>query len=597
MAALNAKRRFAVAAFAPGLLNVALLAAAFALPAVLAIARAATPCWRSRSARSSAGVLQVVAQWPALRAIGYAGRPALVARPRRAQGLPAHRPADVRHRRLLRRPRPLAPLPLGARHRRAELLLVGDAPLRLPAGHLRDGALDRGAAVALDARGAGAIGRAREDVGARHGPRDVRRASRRASRCWSSASRSSSRSSSAARSTRAAAHETARALVWQGGAIWTVAAVRQTVPAFYALGDTRTPVARERDRPRARSSPSPLGLRGPMGHVGISVAVAGSSAVQMVLLLAGLRWRMGTVRGRRARPIGGPHARRVGRGVRGRVGRSPACVTPEGPAEGVARALPGLVGLPAFATVFVTRRLGAAVARARGDPRAPSPASALRRGRSGRHSMKPSRDQRRAWSTRSSWPAPSKPTGLPRAHVCRGRLRGPLERRQVEPAQRDDAAARRWRGPAERPGCTRQLNVFDVHCADGLQVNFVDLPGYGWARRSKSERGEWQGMIEGYLPASGEPARRRHPRRRAPRTRGRRAAARRVPGPAPGRQRVAPPLEIDLVATKIDKLGAAGRKPALDAVKKAVGGGVVGFSAVTGDGREALWARIRHAVL
>src|SRR5439155_23994480 len=39
-----------------------------------------------------------------------------------------------------------------------------------------------------------------------------------------------------------AVRETARALVWQGGAIWTVAAVRQLVPVFYALGDTRTPV-------------------------------------------------------------------------------------------------------------------------------------------------------------------------------------------------------------------------------------------------------------------------------------------------------------------------------------------------------------------
>ena len=40
-----------------------------------------------------------------------------------------------------------------------------------------------------------------------------------------------------------------------------------------------------------------MGLKGPMGHVGISVAVAGSSAVQMVLLLGALRWRMGTVEG------------------------------------------------------------------------------------------------------------------------------------------------------------------------------------------------------------------------------------------------------------------------------------------------------------
>jgi GTP-binding protein len=146
------------------------------------------------------------------------------------------------------------------------------------------------------------------------------------------------------------------------------------------------------------------------------------------------------------------------------------------------------------------------------------------------------------------------------------------------------------------PGCTRQLNVFHVRCADGLEVNFVDLPGYGWARRSKTERGEWQGMIEGYL---------RH-----------RASLRAVVilvdvrrGPEEeenqlteflGQRRAVSqprPLETIFVATKIDKVGAAARKPALDAVKKRVGGGVVGFSAVSGEGREALWARIRHAVL
>jgi GTP-binding protein len=146
------------------------------------------------------------------------------------------------------------------------------------------------------------------------------------------------------------------------------------------------------------------------------------------------------------------------------------------------------------------------------------------------------------------------------------------------------------------PGCTRQLNVFHVRCADGLQLNFVDLPGYGWARRSKTERGEWQGMIESYL---------RH-----------RASLRAVVilidvrrGPEDEEQQLteflserravseARPLETIFVATKIDKLGTAARKPALEAVKRRVGGGVVGFSAVSGEGREALWGRIRHAVL
>src|ERR1700733_3441182 len=49
------------------------------------------------------------------------------------------------------------------------------------------------------------------------------------------------------------------------------------------------------------------------------------------------------------------------------------------------------------------------------------------------------------------------------------------------------------------PGCTRQLNVYEVRCSDELSLRFVDLPGYGWAKRSKKERSEWQAMIEGYL--------------------------------------------------------------------------------------------------
>ena len=149
------------------------------------------------------------------------------------------------------------------------------------------------------------------------------------------------------------------------------------------------------------------------------------------------------------------------------------------------------------------------------------------------------------------------------------------------------------------PGCTRQINVFEVRCADGLALRFVDLPGYGWARRSKTEKKEWQGMIEGYL------------RKRA----GLRAVVvlldvRRgveeeerqlVEFLAEPRQVSAPgPLAVVLVATKVDKLGAAGKKPALEKVRrgaKDVGGKVIGFSAVTGEGREELWARIRGAVL
>jgi GTP-binding protein len=146
------------------------------------------------------------------------------------------------------------------------------------------------------------------------------------------------------------------------------------------------------------------------------------------------------------------------------------------------------------------------------------------------------------------------------------------------------------------PGCTRQLNIYEVRCADQLTLRFVDLPGYGWAKRSKKERGEWQGMIEGYL------------QKRA----GLRAVAvlvdfrrgiedeerqlvdflrqpRLVSDPKP--------IDIILVATKVDKVGAAQRKPALAAVSRNAGTHAIGFSAVTGEGREELWARIRAATL
>jgi GTP-binding protein len=153
------------------------------------------------------------------------------------------------------------------------------------------------------------------------------------------------------------------------------------------------------------------------------------------------------------------------------------------------------------------------------------------------------------------------------------------------------------------PGCTRQLNVFEVRLADDLTLRLVDLPGYGWARRSKKERAEWQAMIEGYLT--------------------KRASLRAIVLLVDVRRGVEDeetqlveflreprkvseprPLEVILVATKIDKLGVAARKPALEKVRHgavaagaSLAGGALGFSAVTGEGSQELWDRIRRAAL
>jgi putative peptidoglycan lipid II flippase len=81
--------------------------------------------------------------------------------------------------------------------------------------------------------------------------------------------------------------QTGHALAAQGLGIWTVALVRQILPVYYALGDTRTPVIVSL-LDLAAFIVLAVTLRGPLGHVGIGLAVAGSSAVQMALLWAGL---------------------------------------------------------------------------------------------------------------------------------------------------------------------------------------------------------------------------------------------------------------------------------------------------------------------
>lgn len=45
------------------------------------------------------------------------------------------------------------------------------------------------------------------------------------------------------------------------------------------------------------------------------------------------------------------------------------------------------------------------------------------------------------------------------------------------------------------PGCTRGLIFYSI----GDRMVLVDLPGYGWARRSADEKAAWKPLVEGYL--------------------------------------------------------------------------------------------------
>ena len=134
------------------------------------------------------------------------------------------------------------------------------------------------------------------------------------------------------------------------------------------------------------------------------------------------------------------------------------------------------------------------------------------------------------------------------------------------------------------PGCTRAINVFEAELDDGFRVRLVDLPGYGYAKRSKGERGEWGPMLEGYLQ-----------------TRARLDAVVLIVDVRRGLEDDDAQLVefvtragrgVVVVATKLDKLARAQQKPALARVREKAGGGVIGFSGVTGEGRAALWARL-----
>jgi putative peptidoglycan lipid II flippase len=150
-------------------------------------------------------------------------------------------------------------------------------------------------------------------------------------------------------------HQTARALAWQGGAIFTVAATRQLVPAFHALGDTRTPVVVSAIDLVAFIVLA-LTLRGPFGHVGISIAVAGSSVVQMVLLAFGLKRRVGSLRGGELAASG---VRVLGASVIAGVASGALAHVLTGAIPGaVGRALPGISAALLFSLVFLASAWG-----------------------------------------------------------------------------------------------------------------------------------------------------------------------------------------------------------------------------------------------
>jgi GTP-binding protein len=136
------------------------------------------------------------------------------------------------------------------------------------------------------------------------------------------------------------------------------------------------------------------------------------------------------------------------------------------------------------------------------------------------------------------------------------------------------------------PGKTRLVHFYRIERPERALL-LVDLPGYGWARVSKSERAGWKALVESYLTG---------------RERLRGAVLlqdlRRDWGEDEAllaawlAERALPVL---LVLTKADKLGAAERARrlrSLTAQARVPAGRCITTSSQTGEGVEALWRAI-----
>ncbi len=144
---------------------------------------------------------------------------------------------------------------------------------------------------------------------------------------------------------------------------------------------------------------------------------------------------------------------------------------------------------------------------------------------------------------------------------------------------------------SKTPGHTAKINLFEIRIPD-MTLIFADLPGYGYASRSKEERKSWGPMVEKYLLG--------------------RPSLRSLVLLVDVRRGVEPDdielvefwaqtkKPLVLVATKMDKLPKAHHKPALDklrAAARAVPSKAIAFSAETDLGHDDLWAAILSSAL
>ncbi len=287
VAALNVHRRFIVSSLAPGLLNVAFIVSAIALPTWL-LRHHHDPVMALAFGALAGGLLQVLAQWPSLHQIGYLTLPRLAVRDQavketlRRMG-PVLAGIGVYYVDVVIARRFLSELDVGAQSYFSWALRLCDFPQGI-------------FVMALQAATLPSLSR----LVARGELTEVTRTFSYAMRLTLFVGIASSVAVVAlaepltilifqrGQFDATSAHETARAFMAQGLGIWMVAAVRQLVSVYYAFGDTKTPV-RVAAMDLIVFVALAFVLRRHLGHVGVGLAVSGASLVQMALLWSSLR--------------------------------------------------------------------------------------------------------------------------------------------------------------------------------------------------------------------------------------------------------------------------------------------------------------------
>jgi GTP-binding protein len=135
------------------------------------------------------------------------------------------------------------------------------------------------------------------------------------------------------------------------------------------------------------------------------------------------------------------------------------------------------------------------------------------------------------------------------------------------------------------PGKTRAVNLFRVDLVDLPSIYLVDLPGYGYAKVSRTISHEWGELISRYLSNN-------HELRLV-------MLLVDIRRDLEDEERMLidlmdkSPAKVVLVATKTDKLNYSGRLKRASELSKQCGGlSPVITSAATGDGMDDLWTRI-----